>query len=457
MKVTKEMTANLTAEICIEITANDYQENVSKGLKKLQKEIKMPGFRPGQVPVGMIKKMYEKSVRAEEVQKVLNDSLYNYLDTEKISILGEPLPIDNKNKGINFENTDDYKFYFEIGLQPEFAVDLKSIKPTYYTIEPTDDMLNKFVEDIRHRLGKFENPEEVGATDVVFGEMLVLNTNDDAENAKIKTSFAVDKIADENIKTELIGKKTGENITFNVRNAFTNAVDRASMLRMDNEKADNVQDVQFTISSISRVEVAELNVEFFEKAYPKQDITTEKAFRERAKKDLCDTYAKEADRYFLNDVTRLLIKEINIELPDEFLKRWLSFSAKNEDDRVKIIEDYEKYRDSIKWQMIEREIVKAHNIDITEDEIKNYYKTSLLINYFPVMEGETDEDKKQREASMEKIATNLLENKEQTKQVFDYLYEIKLTQVLKNNITAKQKSINIDDFTKMVMEERESK
>jgi trigger factor len=368
------------------------------------------------------------------------------------------MPIADKNKELNFEQVGDYKFYFEVGLQPLFDLDLKAIKPTYHIIEPTDDMLDRFVEDIRRKFGKFESPEAIGETDVVFGDIIVCSFNSETEESanKIKTSFAVDKIASNTIKKKVIGTKIDESIKFNVHEAFTDIVDVASMLKMQSEDAEKVTDVQFTPTSISRVEMAEMNENFFEKAYPQQDIKTEEDFKARAKKDLMDTYAREADRYFLNDVSTSLVKDLKIELPDDFLKRWLEAISKDEKDKVKAIDDYDKYRDSIKWQLIESQLYETYNINVTNEEVKDYYKSSLLINYFPVKEDATEEEKKQRDESMDKIATNLLQNKEQVKQVFDYLYDNKLTAVLKANIASMQKTITIDEFSKMVTEKNKA-
>ncbi|MDR0789768.1 MAG: trigger factor [Bacteroidales bacterium] len=452
MNVTKEMTGNLTAEIRIELVVDDYQTKVDEQLRKYRRELKMPGFRPGQVPVGLVKKMYEKPIRAEEIQRMLNDSLYNFIDTEKLKILGEPLPVEDKNKGLNFDHAGDYNFYFEVGLQPSFELDLKAIKPTYYTIEPTEDMLNKFVEDIRRRFGKFESPEAIGETDVVFGEMQICDEegNVKEDETKITTSFSVDKIALETIKKKVVGTKVNESVCFNVQKAFKDATDRASMLKMDIEKADTITEVKFTPTSISSVTLAEMNEEFFEMAYPKQDITTVEAFKAKAKQDLSGTYAREADRYFFNDVSKALIDSVKIDLPDDFLKRWIASSMQDELEKAKVFNEYDAYRDSIKWQMIEGKIVQEQSISVTEEEIKEYYKTSLLANYFPVMEGESEEDKKARADSMEKIATNLLQNKEQTRQVFDYIYENKLIEALKATITSAKKTISIDEFSDMV-------
>ncbi|MDR1846557.1 MAG: trigger factor family protein [Bacteroidales bacterium] len=454
MNVSKEQIDNLTVEICVAINQADYQPEVDAEIKKYRKEAKMPGFRAGQVPVGMIKRMYEKSLRAEQIQKKINEGLYGLIDNEKLKILGEPLPIDNKNEKQSLEEAGDYKFYFEVGLQPDVELKLNSIKPKYYTVEPDEDILERFVEDICRRFGKYEQPDTIGDNDVVFGEMRICDENGTAkeDTEKINSSFAVDKIADAEIKKQIVGVKVGDNVTFNTQAAFKDDADRASMLRMDIEKAKEVKDVSFTPTNISRVTPAEMNEELFEKAYPKQNITTAEAFKDKAKQDLTAHYAKDADRFFFNEVVETLIKTTDVQLPDEFLKRWLAETAKDPATKVDAAANYEKHKDAIKWQIIEEKIAEQYNLKVDEQAIKEYFQSMLAANYFPVMEGESEEEKTKREQTIEQMTANLMANKEQTKQAFDFLYENQLIAVLKANINADKKTVGLNKFKEIVAE-----
>ena len=171
MNVTKETTGDLTAVLKIDVLAADYADAVAAELKEYRKKANIPGFRPGQVPMGIIKKMYEKSVIADKVQRVMSDALYQYIDDNKLSILGSPMANNEKTASIDWDNQKDFTFYFDIAMQPEFELDLTSHDVTYYDITPTDEMLDKFVEDIQRRFGKFESPETIGETDFVYGEI----------------------------------------------------------------------------------------------------------------------------------------------------------------------------------------------------------------------------------------------------------------------------------------------
>lgn len=453
MNVTKETTGDLTAVLKIEVSSEDYKEAVEKELKNYRKKANMPGFRPGQVPMGLIKKMYEKPVRAEQVQNVMTEAMYKYIDDNKIELLGTPMANNDKTPQIDWDNQFDYTFYFDIALQPSFDIDLSSQNTTYYRITPTDDILNRFVEDIQRRFGKFEVPETVGENDLVYGEIKELNQEGNVKEGGIQTptSLSVDLISMVTIKKKFLGAKKDDVIVFNLAKAFKNVTELAAMLRIDKEKAKEFKsDVEFRISSISRITKHELNEELYSKAYANRNIKTEEEFRQAAKEDLVNTYSKEADRYFLNETSKQLVETSKIELPDEFMKRWLIETNQGKVEEKEITDNYNTYRDSIKWQLIESKLMEKYKLEVSKDEIKTYYKDALISNYFPVVENETEEQKNEREKSIEKIAHNMLENKEQGKQVYEYLFDQKLTATLKSQTKCEIKEISMEDFSQLI-------
>ncbi len=453
MNVTKETTGDLTAVLKIEVSSEDYKEAVEKELKNYRKKANMPGFRPGQVPMGLIKKMYEKPVRAEQVQNVMTEAMYKYIDDNKIELLGTPMANNDKTPQIDWDNQFDYTFYFDIALQPSFDIDLSSQNTTYYRITPTDDILNRFVEDIQRRFGKFEVPENVGENDLVYGEIKELDQEGNVKEGGIQTptSLSVDLISMVTIKKKFLGAKKDDVIVFNLAKAFKNVTELAAMLRIDKEKAKEFKsDVEFRISSISRITKHELNEELYSKAYANRNIKTEEEFRQAAKEDLVNTYSKEADRYFLNETSKQLVETSKIELPDEFMKRWLIETNQGKVEEKEITDNYNTYRDSIKWQLIESKLMEKYKLEVSKDEIKTYYKDALISNYFPVVENETEEQKNEREKSIEKIAHNMLENKEQGKQVYEYLFDQKLTATLKSQTKCEIKEISMEDFSQLI-------
>ncbi|MFA7133103.1 MAG: trigger factor [Bacteroidales bacterium] len=455
MKVTKENTDEKTAILRIDISEQDYAQKLDEQLKTYRRKANVPGFRPGQVPMGMIKKIYEAPIRAEIIEKTISDVMYEYLENEKVDILGYPLSNDEKTK-IDWDTQKDYTFYFDIALQPQFEINLDKIEETYYNIEPSEEMLVKFIEDLQRRFGQFSSPEKIEEIDLVYGEVIELDNEGNVKEDGIKTStsLAVNMIAQKTIQDQFIGKEKDSEIVFNIAKAFPNETDLASMLRIDKEKAkDFSSDVKFVVSSINRVVAHELNEELFEKAYKNQDIKTIEDFRQRAKKDLSETYTRESDRFFTNAATQKIVKETVFELPDEFMKRWLVSNSQGKLSAEQVEKDYTMYEESLKWQLIETKLSEKFSLSISKEEVKTYFKEALLGNYFPQAEDETEEQAQERIEAMENVAENMMKNQEQTKQVYDYLFDQKLSKALRENLKVKEKSVTVEEFTKMVQDQ----
>lgn len=460
MKVSKEMTGDLTAVIKIEVEENDYKERVEKELRDYRKKANIPGFRPGQVPLGMVKKMYERPVRAEEIQKLMSDNLYKYIEDNQLRVLGSPLADNERTKQVDWDNEKEFAFYFDIALQPKFTVDLTKEKLTLYDVEPTEEMLDKFIEDVRYRFGKIETPETIGESDMLYGHLEELDEQGNKKEGGVdtNTTIFVDKIALETIKKKFIGKKKDDEITFKIGKAIKDASQLASIIKLPIDKVKEfTADTKFTVLSIQRMNKSEMNEDFFNKAYKDKGIKTEEEFRKNAKEDLSKTYAREADSYFLHKAMESITKNTKFDIPVEFLKRWLVETSEDKLDAKSVEENFSKYENGIRWQLIEGELSKTYKLDVTNDEIKNYYKTELFPSYFPVPEKETKQEKDEREKRLEDLATNMLQNRDQSKQVFDYLFEGKLIKCLKENIKFDTKKINIDEFTKEIKKDKETK
>lgn len=452
MKVTKENTGDLTAVLRIDISEGDYSQKLDEQLKTYRRKANVPGFRPGQVPMGMIKKMYEIPLRAEIIEKAISGAMYEYLDKENVEILGYPMANDEKTN-IDWDNQKDFTFYFDIALQPQFEINIDNIEETYYNIEPSEEMLDKFVEDLQRRFGQFASPEKVEETDLVYGEITELDEEGNVKEGGIKTvtSLSVDKIAQKTIQKKFIGKEKDTEVVFNLSKAFTNVTDRAAMLRVEKEVAEALTgDFKFVISSINRITPHELNEELFEKAFKGEEIKTIEQFHQRAKKDLSETYKRESDRFFTNEATQKIVKQTGFELPDEFMKRWLVSNSQDKLNLEQVEKDYDMYRDSLKWQLIETKLSEKFSLTISEEEVKTYFKEALLVNYFPQGEDETEEQAKERSEAMENVADNMMKNQEQTKQVYEYLFDQKLSKTLRENLKVTEKTISVDEFTSLL-------
>ncbi|MEG1910067.1 MAG: trigger factor, partial [Bacteroidales bacterium] len=319
-----------------------YKEKVSKTLKTQQQKAQIKGFRPGKVPFGLVEKMYGKSVLIDEVNKILSDSLMGYIEENKIAILGHPIPASNKESSMDFDNAENFTFWFELGLTPEFDINLDKLNVKNYEISISDAMVDDYIKNIRRRHGKVSSPEKASETDLLGGEIFELNAEGEIKEGGLqtKTSIAIDMIALKTIQKKFIGKKIGDEIDFNLSKAFKNDTDISAMLHIEKEEAEKLNgEFRFHIESITAVEEAELNEDLFKQVYPKENISTEADFREQIRKESALFYVRETDKKFTNDVIKAIVDSTKFEMPDDFLKRWLLLSSEDQKLTAEIINE----------------------------------------------------------------------------------------------------------------------
>lgn len=453
MNISRENEGKLGAFIKIELSPADYKEKVTKTLKTQQQKAQIKGFRPGKVPFGLVEKMYGKAVLVDEVNKLLSDTLMGYIEENKISVLGHPIPASNKENSMDFENAENFTFWFELGLAPEFEVDLDKINVKNYEIEISDAMLEDYIKNIRRRHGKVSSPDKAGETDLLGGEIFELDESGEIKEGGLqtKTSIAIDMITLKTIQKKFIGKKIGDEIDFNLSKAFKNNTDIAAMLHIDNEDAAKLTgDFRFRIETITAVEAAELNEDLFKQVYPKEEIKTEAEFREQLRKESAQFYIRETDKKFTNDVIKAIVDGTKIEMPDDFLKRWLLHSSEDNKLTPEIIEqEYDRYAESLKWQIIENKIIGTHNISVSPEDIKKFYKENVLSQYFPV-DGEDEEMMKR----VDMFVDSMLQNKEEVRKIYDMLYENQMTELFKKQVKIKNEKISFDDFVALMKKEQ---
>ena len=453
MNITRENTGDLTATLKININESDYQDRVQKQLKDYQKGANVPGFRKGQVPFGYVNRLYGKAVLVEEIQKILDENLQNYVKEEKLNILGGPLSNNEKTGDIDFSSQKDYDFYFDIAIQPEIMVDLSKMKVDMYNIQPDDKMIDSYLSDTRERYGKFETPETTEDKDIVYGEMKELDENDEIKEDGLKTfsSFNIETISLAKIRKQFVGKKKDDTVNFKFNEAFKKGTDVASILRIPQEEAEKFEaNVCFSISGISRVTPHELNEEFFKKIFPDKEIKTEEEFREALKENLSKAYEKEAEKKFLNDATKLLVDETKVELPEEFLKRWFLNNQEGNDVASEQIEAEweEKYIPSLKWQLIEGKIRETNNINVTHEDLKNFVKEQFVGRYLAPAQNE--EEEQENEMRLNEMMGSIIKNQEQMRYVYEQLYDEKLGSLLKEKMNVSTKDVSLDGFKELL-------
>ncbi len=442
MNFTTENLSPLELGVSINLEPSDYLNSVESEIKKYRQKANIPGFRPGHVPVGMIKKMYGKSIKADIINKMVAEKLDEYVKENKITYLGEPI-INEEKSIIDIENDTNQTFYFELGLQPE--IDLSKIKIgniKQYQIEATEKQISEELEQLTKRYGSVSEPESVNETDLVIGEFV--NSNEDSEPKE--TSIFVDLITDKKIKKQFIGKIATDKISFDVKKAFEDNKHIAKVLNIkESEIEDAKSEITFTIKNISRLTPSELNEDLFKKAFPDKEIKTEEEFKATIKDTIEKEFVQYSERKLVDETVKEIVDKSTIDLPASFLKKWLLRT--NETINPENIEsEYEKMEKSIKWQLIENVLVKENKIQIEMEDVKSYIR-EFYRGYFKSAEETTDDNTVNE--NLEKIVDQAIKNKEDVKKIYEMLFDKKITDALKNLVKPKTKKISFDEFIKL--------
>ena len=325
MNITQEQTGDLTATIKLELEPTDYEEKVKTVLKDYQKKANIPGFRPGKVPFGMVKKMYGQAVMADEVHKIISESLNNYIIEKDIKILGNPIPNVEKTKLIDFDKDTKFDFFFDIGISPEINTVIdENIKVDKYDIQADEKTVEKFVKEIQMRQGQPEVVDISEDEDIIRGEISDPEEETTEEREAKTTTIAVNFIKKKAEKKKFIGVKVGDTITFNPLKATDNKTEAAHIIGADKNVEDNLdKNYNFKVTEISRIKASELNEEFFNKVFPGSEIKTKEEFENKVLEEAIKDFDKESDKKLMNDFFEKIVEESKLTLPDEFMKRWM--------------------------------------------------------------------------------------------------------------------------------------
>jgi trigger factor len=438
MNIQKEQIDELNAIVKVAISKEDYSDKVDKILKDYKKQANIPGFRKGQVPMGLIKKQYGKAVLVDEVNKLLQDNLNKYLTEEKLDVLGNPLPKQQDN--FNWE-AEDFSFEFELGLAPNFEVTLKTKKPViHYKIVADKKMIDEQVERIRKQYGKLISKSEAGKNDELTGvfrnEEEEIDHKSNLEMSKVKSKKAIDS---------LLGKKAGDTVILKTKGLFKEDYLLSGALGIQREKVEKLNiEVSFTIEEINERESANLDQELFDKLFGKEAITSEKDLRERIKEDSEKQFEQQADQKLLNDVTERLIETIKFDLPAGFLKKWIQTTGEKSLSEEEANDEYEKSEKGLRYQLIEGKIIKDNGIEIQFDELKEFAKgfiKSQMAQY-----GQLNP----QEEELDNIASRVLGNQEEVKRLSEQLMSQKLLALYKEKANLKKKEVTYDNFVKEV-------
>ena len=438
MNITKEQIDDLNAVVKVAITKEDYQVKVDAILKDYKKQANIPGFRKGQVPMGLIKKQYGKAVLVDEVNKLLQDNLNKYLTEEKLDVLGNPLP----KQQDNFDwDQDVLAFEFELGLAPNFEVSLKTKKAiTQYKIIADKKMIDEQVERIQKQYGKLVSKDVVSKNDEVSGTFF-----SEAEEIDNKTMLETDKLKSKKALDALIGKKVGDVITLKTKGLFNEDHMLSSALGINKQKAESLDaEVTFTISEINKREAAELNQELFDKLFGPDSVKSEKELKERIKEDSEKQFEQQSDQKLLNDVTEYFIDNTKFELPSGFLTKWIQMTGEEPLSEEQAVEEYSKSEKGLRYQLIEGKIIRDNELQVQFDELKEFSKG--FIRSQMAQFGQLDP----KEEELEGIAARVLGNQDEVKRLSEQLMSQKLLNLYKEKANLKTKEVTYENFVKEV-------
>ncbi len=454
MDITKEHNNELEATIRVKLTEEDYREQLEKELKSMQKKAQMPGFRPGKVPMGLIKKMYGKAVMAEEVNKIMTDALLKYIKDEDLETVGGPLPDAEKTGEIDWDNQKEFEFHYLIGLKPAVNLELSpEIEADYHKIQVEDEEIDKYIEESRRRNGDYINPDVAEEDDVLMGEFAEVDEeHNPIEGGKVnRTNLFIKFIKDEDVKSRFIGAKAGTQVFMNVLKAVESETEAASMIGIKKEELAECSPVfRFTVDSISRIVAAELDEEFFDKIAPGKEIKTEEALRELVKGQISEQYQREVDRHFANMVSEELIERTKLPLPENFLKKWLLENNKEDLTAEKIEDEFAQASDAFRWQLIESHLLKNYGIEVKPEEVNR--QLEFFIRAQMAQYGQMDIPQE----IIDKYVKELGSKEEEVKKVYDHLVHDKLVSLYKEKLGLIPKEISLEDFGKMLNEKHKS-
>lgn len=444
MNVIREEVNATSAILKVQVAPADYQGKVSAALEKYRKTAKVPGFRPGKVPMSLVQKQYGKAVLAEEMNKIVSENLYKFINDNKIDILGNPIPKDDTEVKGDFNNPGDFEFTYEIGLSPEIKVSLTGKdKFDFLKVKVDDELINKQIDDLRRRYGKLEASEKAGDTDLILAQFTELNDDETEKEGGIvhSSTVAVEFVEDKATKKALTGKKVGDELIVNPAKVSKGAQDTAAMLGISEDKLDAISSkFKMKINEIRHITLADLNEELFTKLFGPGVINSEEELKARVKEDLEKMFSTDSDRMLMRDVYEHLMDKTEVVLPSDFLKRWIQLSNEKPITMDEIESQFEGYENGMKWQLIQGNIFKTNDIKVEQPEVIDFTK-GILVNQYAQYGIPAPEDKE-----LTQSAIQVLSNKDESAKIYDMLAETKLIEFFKNTVKLNDKSVSYDEF-----------
>ena len=444
MNTTKEQVDDLNAVIKIQLNKDDYEPKVEKTLKDYRKTANIPGFRKGKVPMGMLRKQYGEAIRADEVNKMVNDELQRFVQEEKLALLGGPIPVDDEKMSWDREPLE---FKFEIGMYPSIAPNLNpNDKLDYYKIVADKEMIDEQVSMVQKQFGRLETHEKVGKNSTI-----VSNIRSSDESIDKESTFSLDSINKEHHE-QFKGAKVGDVISVKANALLENENVAQSLLGISTENYKALEgNLSIEITEINETVPAELNQELFDKYLGEGKVSTEDEFRKQIKEQIEGQFKQQSEQKFFNDTTEFLIEHTDFELPENFLKKWLMFSNDKDISQEEADKEFEDNKKGIRYQLIESKIKEDHDISVTQEDLKETAKEALKAQMAQYGQGNLPDDQ------VEQLSQTLLQQEEQKKQMEDQALSKKLLDFFKEKLPINEKEVTYKEFIDIAYAQKNDK
>ena len=454
LDITLDKKGNTEASIKILLKEEDYQPRIEQKVKEYRKQVNLKGFRPGKVPAGLIKKMYGKAIKVEEINELLAQRLPEYIQENNLKIVGEPLPDREAVEGIDWDHQSDFEFSYDVGYVSDFTYDLsEQTKVTKYTIPVTDDKIDEAIENLKKRFGTTQDVEEASErNDQLTGILSQVkpeeNTAEDQEQeaeAILENGTTIDlpSMSDEQAQP-FVGAQVGDEIFFELRNIFPEDKDIAEQLAIEESEAKDLKgEFSFRVEGISRQKPADMDQEFFDKVFGPEEAKDEASFRNKVREAILDNYQQESEALLARDIRNYYVEHTDLEIPRDFLKRWILATNKEEITEEQLDSEFDEYIKEMKWSLISNKIAEDQEIQVEHDEVKQKAREAVFAQFGGMMNSELMNDER-----FDPIVDNYLQDEKGNNymRIFNQARAEKVLDQIKQTITIEEKEATTDEF-----------
>lgn len=446
MNIEREETGTLTATLKVKLGPEDYTPGVEKALREQRRNATWPGFRPGQVPMTIVRKRVGKAVLVNEVERLIGESLNHYIQENKLRVLGQPLPLNDSIEGNDWDQPGDFQFMYEMGLAPSFDLDLQGLAVNYPVVDVSDDLVQREVSDMQRRFGTMADAGVSEGTDMLLGDLIELDATGAIKPGGLmnRTTISLEYLKDEATREALTGKAVGAEVTVDPHKVAEGHEDLARMLNTDHERVHHLEGMLlFRIAEIKRLQPVAVDQALFDRVYGQGAVADEAAFRAKVKEGLEGMFRRDSDRVFKRLVLRTLNEKAAVQLPDGFLKRWIRMNSDKPMTDADVDAGYPGYAEGLKRQLVEDRVIEKYGLEARGEELDAFAKGYIADQFaqygMPAPEGE----------DLQRMAGRMLGDREQIKRMRDAIVDQKLTAHFKAMLAPKEQRVSFDEFVNL--------